>query len=133
MRRTSRRLIAAATIFWLLFSQGAMAVHACKVQFDPAGGVVPATSASSHSDDCAGMTKNAVENSAAALCLKHCAQGPDSNNTASTSDVPSWTLTAFLVIPPEVAQMPAKCAASLALTKRDTTAPPLLLSHRLRI
>ena len=129
MRRTSRRLIAVLTIFWLLFSQGAMAAHACKQQFEWPGGLIPAAGASMSSDHCAGM----MEKAAAELCLKHCVQGTDSNNTASTADVPLLAPTTFLVVEPSATQVPARSAASLALAAHDASPPPLLLSQRLRI
>src|SRR5580765_2264110 len=104
MRRPSRRLIAILPVFGLLFSQGVMATHACKVQFDSLGGLVPAANTSASMQDCA----DAMDITAATLCLKHCAQGADSNNTVSTADVPSLVLTAFLVVGPAATQLPTE-------------------------
>jgi len=129
MRRTPRRVIALITLLGLLFFQGAVAAHACSMVLNPSGTLVPAASINALPDDCAGM----MDKAGAALCLKHCGQGNDANNTAASVDVPSPALTAFLVVEP--ATMEA-CAISRARSRpaaHGTSPPPLLLSQRLRI
>ena len=103
-----------------------MTTHACKVQFDSLGGLVPAANTSASMQDCA----DAMDTTAATLCLKHCAQGADSNNTVSTADVPSLALTAFLVVGPVATQLPTESRPRWP-DQRDTSPPPLLL-NRLR-
>jgi hypothetical protein len=129
MRRTSRRIVAAFTLFWLLLFQGAVAAHACKVILDPLGGMVQAASASASSDDCAGM----IDNAKAALCPKHCSQGNEASNTASSADFPSLPLAAFVVVDPAPAKTPAVSRVLSRLAAHGTSPPPLLLSQRLRI
>ena len=129
MRRTSRRIVAAFTLFGLLLFQGAVAAHACKVILDPSGGMVQAASAGASSGDCAGM----IDKAEAALCPKHCSQGNEASNTAPTADFPSLALTAFLIVEPASVEPPDVSRALSHPAAHGASPPPLLLSQRLRI
>ena len=128
MRRSTRRFVAALTMFGLLLVQGSVAAYACTTMFNPLGGLVPAASAGP-ATDCASMMAKAE----AGMCLQHCTQGHDANNTVPATDVPGPAASAFLV----VALAPAEGAGSNSMaarpTARSTSPPPLLLSQRLRI
>lgn len=127
MRRTTRRFVAAITMFGLLLVQGSVAAYACATTFNPQGGLVPAASAAP-ATDCASMMALAE----AGMCLQHCTQGDDANSTVPAIDVPGPAASGFLV----VALAPVGAAydrVAARPTARSTSPPPLLLSQRLRI
>ncbi len=142
MTRNLLRWFARVMIGTLIFSQLAVAAHACAKML-PAGGAAgmvmaadqPAQAvtalAVAHTDvvppDCAGMAMN-TDAASGNLCAAHCQYGQQSDQ-ASTLTVPAALLTALYITPLVPAPAPPPHSAAATLSALVAASPPHTILH----
>ena len=140
---TAKRLrwLARLLIGTLLFSQLAVAAHACSkllpfgepisrasmAELPPQGSAVPAETTDAEMSDCAGMAQD-PDDPTGSVCVEHCLYGQQSDRT-STINVPAVLLTALYVIPSVREIAVSRRSAAGTLDALVAASPPHTVLH----
>jgi hypothetical protein len=125
-----KHLIAKIGIAAVLFAQLALAAHACTTMNDPASGLRLAMASDMHAA-MPGCPMAGDENPN--LCLQHCTAGNQSVQNSSHVPVPAITSMVILTLAPVQTEPGAGITALSAVLERETSPPPLVRFHVLRI
>src|SRR4051812_30954052 len=121
LSRSSRFVAALVTIVSLLFTQLAVASHAC-----PAAGTVPMSASMAHGDMAGCQDMGADQ---PGLCKAHCEAGHQSPDTPAAPVVQPFVAAQLALILPASAVVPALVPSLDAPLLAHTTAPPLAIRN----